>query len=160
MKYRKKPVQIEAEQYSKLRGLDTAFLIKAVCNKAHDGNWGEPHIHTLEGIHDVRDGDFIIQGVKGEFYPCMPDIFALTYQLVSENDTVAYKPFTVPYKNHIIRKIEGECLVAFPKDMVGYYYSIPRTQKLEEAVKEIESIIDEGPPKSFLEKRKIIDEVD
>lgn len=39
-------------------------------------------IKTLEGIHTVSEGDYIIKGVKGELYPCKPDIFALTYELV------------------------------------------------------------------------------
>lgn len=37
-------------------------------------------ISTLEGEHEALQGDFIIQGVKGEIYPCKPDIFALTYE--------------------------------------------------------------------------------
>lgn len=36
-------------------------------------------IHTLEGDHRADLGDYIIRGVKGEFYPCKPDIFAMTY---------------------------------------------------------------------------------
>lgn len=82
MKFRKKPVIIEAEQYLLLDGLNTPFLKKAVCDKPHDGYKGELHIHTLEGIHDVRSGDYIIKGVKGEYYPCKEDIFEMTYELV------------------------------------------------------------------------------
>jgi hypothetical protein len=41
-------------------------------------------IHTLEGDHLARQGDYIIKGVKGEFYPCKPDIFEQTYELVTE----------------------------------------------------------------------------
>jgi hypothetical protein len=37
-------------------------------------------IATLEGQHIVSVGDFIIKGVKGEFYPCKPDIFEMTYE--------------------------------------------------------------------------------
>ena len=39
-------------------------------------------IETLEGGHKVTPGDWIIEGIKGERYPCKPDIFALTYDLV------------------------------------------------------------------------------
>ena len=39
-------------------------------------------IPTLEGYHRALKGDYIIKGVKGEFYPCKPDIFAKTYELV------------------------------------------------------------------------------
>lgn len=78
--YRKKPVVIQAEQYRVLDGLNSDFLKGAVCQQAHEGTRGDSHIHTLEGIHDVRDGDWVIQGVKGEFYPCKPDIFEMTYE--------------------------------------------------------------------------------
>lgn len=43
---------------------------------------GSCFIETLEGVHECRVGDFIILGVKGEAYPCKPDIFALTYEPV------------------------------------------------------------------------------
>jgi hypothetical protein len=42
-------------------------------------------IGTFEGYHKVSVGDFIIQGVKGEFYPCKPEIFELTYEPVQIN---------------------------------------------------------------------------
>ena len=42
-----------------------------------------PVIHTLEGDMIVGDGDYVITGVKGERYPCKPDIFELTYELVN-----------------------------------------------------------------------------
>lgn len=41
-------------------------------------------ILTLEGTHDASPGDWIIRGVKGEHYPCKPDIFAATYEAVTE----------------------------------------------------------------------------
>jgi hypothetical protein len=84
MKYRKKPVVIEAEQFSILQSSSdwSDFLKEAICAKSHNGFNGGLHIHTLEGLHDVRDGDFIIKGVKGEFYPCKPDIFEMTYEKV------------------------------------------------------------------------------
>ena len=44
----------------------------------------EYEIETLEGNHLVSKGDFIIKGAAGEFYPCKPDIFELTYELVTE----------------------------------------------------------------------------
>lgn len=46
----------------------------------HDHGW----IDTLEGGHNVCPGDYIITGVKGEHYPCKPDIFVATYELVAE----------------------------------------------------------------------------
>lgn len=61
MKYRKKPVIIEAIQFE-----DNPYL----------------KIETLEGIMKASVGDYIIKGVNGEFYPCKPDIFEKTYERV------------------------------------------------------------------------------
>ena len=47
------------------------------------GPFIELTIPTLEGNHTARHGDWIIRGVKGEFYPCKPDVFALTYDPVA-----------------------------------------------------------------------------
>ena len=44
----------------------------------------EINIITLEGNHKAIPGDYIIKGVKGEFYPCKPDIFEMTYEVVEE----------------------------------------------------------------------------
>jgi len=41
-------------------------------------------INTLEGVHEVSQGDWVIQGVKGELYPCKPDIFDLTYEAIND----------------------------------------------------------------------------
>lgn len=86
MKYRKKPVVIEAEQF--LGGdFSTSIIEKFVgqelaCNMNGTGECQELIIPTLEGEHIASKGDYIIKGVKGEFYPCKPDIFELTYEKV------------------------------------------------------------------------------
>lgn len=43
-------------------------------------------IETLEGTREARRGDYIIKGIAGEFYPCRPEIFEATYELVENND--------------------------------------------------------------------------
>lgn len=84
--WKKKPVTIEALQFL---DAESGEAIRAWIN----GNGGhalalgtkaEPQmvISTLEGDHRAFPGDWIIQGVKGEFYPCKPDIFAATYEPV------------------------------------------------------------------------------
>ena len=81
MKYRKKPVVIEAMQYDgTLMGLHECVLF---CGKLvkHEDSWC---IETLEGFMKISKGDYIIKGVHGEFYPCKPDIFEETYELVGE----------------------------------------------------------------------------
>lgn len=84
-RYRKKPVIIEAIQWFKDE--DHPSVIPSMdddakCEKCNivmkDHGW----IDTLEGGHIVCPGDWIITGIKGEFYPCKPDIFEATYDLV------------------------------------------------------------------------------
>ena len=77
-KYRKKPVVIEAIQWT---GKNIWDVRKFVGNKASDFN-GKFNIRTLEGTMSASIGDFIIKGVHGEFYPCKPDIFSETYEAV------------------------------------------------------------------------------
>jgi hypothetical protein len=84
-KYRKKPVVIEAWQLT----LENSEDLMAMVGGRH---WSRPPLRqvtglivpTLEGEHQASFGDFIIRGVKGEFYPCKPDIFAATYDAVVE----------------------------------------------------------------------------
>ena len=98
-KFRKKPVVIEAVQYDgsrdsahlicKWAGLDVARFGPAMRDHRQPSEWigSLLEIKTLEsrdGYHEVSPGDWVICGVKGEFYPCKPDIFAATYDLVEE----------------------------------------------------------------------------
>lgn len=89
MKYRKKPVVIEAIQWNGLNLEEIKdFVGKDLEYNILDTAWevgkGVPHvimkIHTLEGDHECTVGDFIIKGVNGEFYPCKSDIFEKTYE--------------------------------------------------------------------------------
>ena len=79
MKYRKKPVVIEAFRYGvdKYRPdwFQNAVTVNGIVTYDHGC-----HIHTLEGVMLGKVGDYIIQGVQGEIYPCKPDIFELTYE--------------------------------------------------------------------------------
>jgi len=72
MKFRKKPVVIEATQWFK-DGDHPAV-------RHRERGYGA--IYTLEGVHTVKPGDWIITGVKGEFYPCKDEIFKMTYEPV------------------------------------------------------------------------------
>jgi hypothetical protein len=109
-KYRKKPVVIEANQWFRngdhpqddvTRGGTTAngeeweglvvryfrqpyVLADKICDQC--GHFMERHgwIDTLEGGHTVCPGDWIIKGIKGEFYPCKPDIFEQTYEKLED----------------------------------------------------------------------------
>lgn len=79
LKFRKKPVVIEAMQFDGTALADIA-IATWVGEFYVSSDVGGPKIKTLEGDHYVSDGDWIIKGVKGEFYPCKPDIFELTYE--------------------------------------------------------------------------------
>ena len=81
MKYRKKPVVIEAQQLTPETVLEIAYWCKAnIGNRAKAKRDWYLTIATLEGDHRADMGDWIIQGVRGEFYPCKPDIFEMTYE--------------------------------------------------------------------------------
>ena len=94
--YRKKPVVIEARQATGTpesnreiidwtRGSDTpASMDKRPVTSPAGETEDIPSlsIATMEGAHWVTPGDYIIQGVQGEFYPCKPDIFEATYEVV------------------------------------------------------------------------------
>ena len=93
-KYVKKPVQIEAIQLKEDNIIEVFdFLDEAnyretkSTEELEDFNQrmleqGYIEIETLEGIMKVSFGDYIIKGIKGEFYPCKPDIFIATYEEV------------------------------------------------------------------------------
>lgn len=89
MKYRKKPVVIEAEQFTfemKDRVLDwvRSKNPNAYGDRDEDNN-PIVKIPTLEGEMTASLGDYVIVGVQGEVYPCKPDIFEQTYELVDES---------------------------------------------------------------------------
>jgi hypothetical protein len=89
MKFRKKPVEVEAEPVADL-------LHAAACDWQALPTWirqgyddakvlflsGAVEIVTLEGVMRGERGDWIIKGIQGELYPCKPDIFAATYEAV------------------------------------------------------------------------------
>ncbi len=88
-KYRKKPVVIEAKRLSRDNGCDVVEWIgqDAKFYPEIDDSTSYPvpsilEINTLEGTMTAQIGDYIIKGVKGEFYPCKPDIFEATYEQV------------------------------------------------------------------------------
>lgn len=92
--YRKKPIVIEAFQYIQqpmtndgeyyipdwaVKSFEQGIIFY---DKFNDDLPNELFIKTLEGNHHVSVGDYIIQGVHGELYPCKPDIFLQTYEEV------------------------------------------------------------------------------
>jgi len=81
--YRKRPIVIEAMQYTadSCRSLHAWIGLE---HADHDEDCDQGiFIDTLEGLMEASLGDWIIRGVKGEFYPCKPDIFEATYEPVA-----------------------------------------------------------------------------
>lgn len=79
MKFKKKPVVIEAVQFT---GNNLEDIEMLGCQPVLFGtDWT---IITLEGNMSISIGDWVIKGVKGEFYPCKPDIFEATYEPVDD----------------------------------------------------------------------------
>lgn len=85
MKFRKKPVVIEARQITPDTVLEVSYWCGAQIGNRPQAprNW-HLLIATLEGVMTANMGDWIIRGVQGEFYPCKPDIFEATYERVEE----------------------------------------------------------------------------
>lgn len=87
--YRKKPIVVEAVQFDgtkacadflKEQGADIGFLAEDFVLERYD----KVFIGTLEGNMKANKGDWIIKGIKGEFYPVKDDIFKMTYECVKE----------------------------------------------------------------------------
>lgn len=84
-KYRKKPVIIEAIQLLLPNTPDMVLSFCPMAKMCGVGAVGEKiwmEIPTLEGTMRADYGDYIIKGIKGEFYPCKPDIFEASYERV------------------------------------------------------------------------------
>lgn len=103
MQYRKKPVVIEAfrlghdpmpDWFCDARSVNRVVTF----NDRNEYSGGPSHavIETLEGKMRADFGDWVIQGVKGEIYPCKPDIFDATYEPVVEIDWLRATPATIP----------------------------------------------------------------
>lgn len=85
MRYKKKPVVIDAIQWD---GSEDGAINIASQEEFEgmldfkSGGFDGFYIKTLEGLMQVSKDDYVIRGVKGEFYPCKPDIFELTYDKI------------------------------------------------------------------------------
>lgn len=80
MRYRKKPVIVDAVRWNSKNYFDVIRLTGRKDIRFFDD--GSCIIPTLEGSVVAQKGDYIIKGVRGECYPCKPDIFTETYELV------------------------------------------------------------------------------
>lgn len=78
MKYKTKPCEIEAIQW-------TGNNLDEIIDFVKDDSWfwlKDLYIHTLEGDMKANVGDYIIKGLRGEYYPCKPDVFVKKYEVI------------------------------------------------------------------------------
>ncbi len=87
MKYKKRPIMVEAVQWTD-DNIDEIFdfCTAAYLDADNPRNEVELHIRTREGSLVANDGDYIIKGIQGEYYPCKPDIFEQTYEPVKDGE--------------------------------------------------------------------------
>lgn len=121
MKYRKKPIVVEAFQLDDRGLIEEDWFWDAVSdNKVITHNFGKYHVYpawceieTLEGVMIAKAGDYIIKGTQGELYPCKADIFEKTYEKEEINNNI--------YRNKLVQKIKdvGQELIDRAEDMVG-----------------------------------------
>lgn len=95
MNFRKRPVIIEAVQYTghngdELRSWSGGAVVNSPVLEPTEENPSGAYvqIETLEGVMVGLVGDWVIKGVQGEFYPCKPDIFAMTYEPVENDENI------------------------------------------------------------------------
>lgn len=112
MKYRKKPVVIEAVQWTGENHAEMCEFIdpEVLEIKPKEG----VVIRTLEGEHHASPGDYIIKGVNGEFYPCKPGIFVKTYE------SAALTPPNEPLTIEQLREMDGEPVWIANPDALEY----------------------------------------
>lgn len=89
MRVRKKPVVVDAVNVDIARDEATVeiptWYLQAYVSGAIFESEGNLFCRSLEGPMQINPGDYIIRGVKGELYPCKPDIFAITYDVLLED---------------------------------------------------------------------------
>lgn len=125
-KYRKKPVVIDAIQWTgENLGQCKIFLganFAGVLTEKRINGERDLFVHTLEGKMMASKGDYLIRGIQGEHYPCKPDIFAATYEAVTPPEPEEYA-----YKCSVCSRI----IMSKKPQMVGelYCHRLPMIQK-------------------------------
>lgn len=84
MKFRKKPIVVEAEQFTEANKERVFGFVGTKCAVDFENGVAVLRIHTLEGTMTARLGDWVIKGIKGEFYPHQASFFEEAYEEVKE----------------------------------------------------------------------------
>lgn len=134
MKARKKPVVVDVMQ---LKMLSARSYRK--CKEFVGDAWIDadelarntlPCIKNLEGIMTISDGDYIIKGVNGEFYPCKPDVFEKTYEIVEKDNDLEEKLFFI---DDFKKDINFD---SYEAPYSGYVWGVKMTRKEFNKIKE------------------------
>ena len=130
MKYRKKPVIVEAVHYAVETVVMPKWIQQAFKNGTLFYDEDDLYVETLEGTHHVSVGDYIIKGVKGELYPCKPDIFDKTYEKAVEQGKTHFEYLKNCTMDEMVQAIY-ECTMAnswnFSKDGIKRWLKQPHT---------------------------------
>lgn len=143
MKYVKKPVVVEAVKWSGNEISEVTEWVRKALDENTIMRYGsEVKIRTLEGIMTASPGDYIIQGVNGEIYPCKPDIFEKTYDVANESKNAMCfgDAIEVLKQGGVIRRSgwNGKDIVVFKQVPAHIDHTvIPKMQSLPQAAKEI-----------------------
>jgi len=100
-KYRKKPIVVEAVRWDGREETYQQLLKRWKTDRVvRIGENNSLFIHTPEGVMEAKVGDFVIRGIKGEIYPCKPDIFKETYEEVGD-EIFEWCPSCGKYTYHV-----------------------------------------------------------
>ena len=110
-KFVKKPVVIEAIQYDGANITEIETFVRGKLPTIMTSDLGtQLVISTLEGDMKVSKGDYVIKGIKGEFYPCKPDIFKQSYNMIKENNgilTEGEKRVRKSFNPSVLKRVEN-----------------------------------------------------
>ena len=136
IKATKKPVTIECFKYDgDLKNSNGEYYVPEWAVEAEKNgtiffkDQGEMYIKTLEGDHHASVGDYIIRGVNGELYPCKPDIFENTYDIVDESGPIVKVRAEVRYYEDSI--VNGENDISWDEQKEGVKPRMPCVVKRE-----------------------------
>lgn len=120
MKFRKKPVEVEAVQWTgKNVGEIKSFAGLDVSVQYYDLP-PTLRIYTLEGVMTAKPGDWIIKGVQGELYPCKPDVFEKTYEpIITEEQAYGNDCPNGSCDAYMTMTFEGAPALVFVQEKVG-----------------------------------------
>lgn len=114
MKFRKKPVIVEAMQFTGNNCIEILHFMKCPdANNPELHTTDHPILNTLEGRMVADPGDWVIRGVEGEYYPCKPDIFEATYEKVESNLLSAELHYYETHKQELLSLYKDEYIILY-----------------------------------------------